>query len=73
MASGNKGVGVQVARLVYSRLGQMQLVNAVYAATTAGQHSGKRSGGGRNMGQRAGRYLQICGLGRLSGQGGMGI
>ena len=42
MASGSKGVGVQVARLVYSRLGQMQLVNAVYAATTAGQHSGKK-------------------------------
>ena len=42
MASGNKGVGVQVACLVYSRLGQMQLVNTVYAATTGGQHSGKK-------------------------------
>ena len=41
MASGNKGVGAQVVCLVYSRLGQMQLVNTVYAAITAGQCLGK--------------------------------
>ena len=51
----------------------MQLVNIVYAAITAGQRSGKRSGGGRSVGQKAGWYLQIYGLGRLGGQGGMGI
>ena len=52
MASGNKGVGVQVACLVYSRLGQMQFVNAVYAATTAGQHSGKKEWGRKEHGSK---------------------